>query len=198
MWNPISFTDIDGKADVSILDDSFNDNEFISSGAGGAGGIYIVDLSVAVRSSVFTSPLAEGLWDGRLIYMSNTANTDMPDLQCIQKELQICADAANKAIRGNGHVAGTLKHTDFKTRVDALNNPYIQTEVSYFHKRVIGWGYPGSVRLDVVVYKDKDNTERPISAWDFKTGNASLTDKRMQQMYVHFDESVPIHELRGR
>ena len=41
----------------------------------------------------------------------------------VAEQLQRCADDANKAISGTGHVAGSLKHTAFKNAVDALNNP---------------------------------------------------------------------------
>ena len=50
-----------------------------------------------------------------------------------------------------------------------------------------------SVRFDAVQY---DRTGTPIRAWDYKTGSATLTQGRINQMQRRSGLFIPIEELR--
>ena len=55
-------------------------------------------------------------------------------------------------------------------------------------------GFSGSVRFDVVQYKD----DVPVMAWDFKTGQATLSQSRIDKMHSISGLDIPIIELKGR
>jgi len=98
--------------------------------------------------------------------------------QSIEKQLQNCAKTANTKVSGNGAVVGTKKHTVFSNEVNRLNNSSLRTEVSFLNGNEVPYGKPGSVRFDAVLFKGKT----PVQAWDFKTGSAVLTPKRILEM----------------
>lgn len=85
----------------------------------------------------------------------------------ISSQLQSCADTANSKVSGFGHVAGTKKHAVFTAEVNALQNKTLATEVSYLNGI-------------------------PIAAWDFKTGTATLTAARIEQMQERSGLFIPI------
>ena len=98
----------------------------------------------------------------------------------------------NREITGSGHVIGTLKHTEFKKLVDDLHIPSLYTEISYYHEEIKPYGYPNSIRFDVLLYRNNI----PIHAWDFKTGIAKLTSKRISIMQEKSRLHIPIDEIR--
>ena len=50
-----------------------------------------------------------------------------------------------------------------------------------------------SGRFDAVLY---DKANKPIAAWDFKTGSAKLTTTRIEKMQKAIGAGVPIYEIR--
>ena len=113
-------------------------------------------------------------------------------------DLAVAAQRAAQGLGpGQGPVYGTLVHAAFKTEVDALGLPglpNIFTERSFLNGLEVGYGTPGSVRLDVV----NGPLNAPISIFDLKTGGAILTPGRIQQIQAHVPggASVPIIEVR--
>ncbi len=96
-----------------------------------------------------------------------------------EKELQKAADIANDSIEGFGHVVGTKKHAVFKDVVDKYGNSRIGTEVSFSEGGCVHHGFSNSIRFDVMKYNGRGY---PLQAWDFKTGGAILTPKRINTM----------------
>jgi len=76
----------------------------------------------------------------------------------------------------------------------ALGNPNLATEVSYLNGRVVPRGTAGSVRLDVV----EGPLTAPTAIFDLKTGSATLTPARVQQIQQHIPggATVPVLEIR--
>ena len=74
--------------------------------------------------------------------------------------------------------------------------PNLHTEISYMNQGVVDYGTRGSVRYDVVL---TNSDFEPIMAWDFKTGSATLTDRRIRKMRNMSDFSdLPIYAIYGR
>lgn len=113
--------------------------------------------------------------------------------ETVSQSLQRCADIANAAIPGNGHVVGTLKHTIFKNSVLDLGDSSLQTEVSFLNGKKVDYGTKGSIRFDVIQF---DSNGMPICAWDFKTGSAWLTEARIRAMLETSGLNIPIFEIR--
>ena len=89
-------------------------------------------------------------------------------------------EAANEAYPGKGHVVGSRKHTVFGEVIRSYNSPSLKTEVSYKGGKEAPYGTKDSIRFDAVEYDIY--TEKPIRAWDLKTGNATLTQSRINKM----------------
>ena len=107
--------------------------------------------------------------------------------------LQRLANEADAAVPGTGPVAGTLKHSAFKSLVDDLGRNDLHTEVTYLNGRVVTYGTRGAVRLDVV----EGQLSMPTAVYDLKTGSASLSASRIRQIQGHLPSaSIPIHEIR--
>ncbi|MBE0447972.1 MAG: hypothetical protein IBX64_07740, partial [Actinobacteria bacterium] len=96
--------------------------------------------------------------------------------------LQKAANKADKAVPGSGPVAGTKKHTVFKQEVKKLDNPLLDTEVTYLNGKIENYGTKGGVRLDVVEY-NPDGTIKAV--YDLKTGGATLSPQRIDQILTH-------------
>ncbi len=97
--------------------------------------------------------------------------------------------------QSKGPVFGTKVHSEFKAQVDALGRSDLHTEVSYKNGRVVPYGTKGSVRLDVV----EGGETSPTAIYDLKTGSASLTQARIQQIKSHLPagyQYVPVSEVR--
>lgn len=85
-------------------------------------------------------------------------------------------------------------HTAFEAEVKALGNPNLLTEQSYLIGLPVPRGTSGSVRLDVV----NGPLNAPTSVFDLKTGSATLTPARIQQIQSHIPggNSVPVFGVR--
>lgn len=71
----------------------------------------------------------------------------------------------------------------------------LSTEVSYLNGDVVPYGTRGSVRLDVV----EGSLLAPAAVYDFKTGGATLTPSRIEQIRAHLPsagQGAPILEVR--
>ncbi len=111
----------------------------------------------------------------------------------IGQKLQGCANSANAAIPGSGSVVGTQKHSLFAEKVNGLGIGSIRTEVSYLNGAEVPYGTKGSVRFDVIQFNDFN---QPIAAWDFKTGNATLTAARIAAMLTQSGLDIPIYMIK--
>jgi RHS repeat-associated protein len=110
-------------------------------------------------------------------------------------ELQGAAAEAKGSIGpGDGPVYGTKVHSAFESEVNALGNPNLTTEVSYFNGQVVPRGTPGSIRVDVV----EGPLNAPTAIYDLKTGGATLTPQRISQIQQHVPggNKVPVIEVR--
>ena len=111
----------------------------------------------------------------------------------VASQLQECANTANSTVSGNGPVAGTNKHTVFKNEVNNLGNSSLKTEVSYLNGQEVPYGTKGSIRFDVLQF---DVSDIPVAAWDFKTGTATLTVSRINQMQARSGLNIPIYTVK--
>jgi len=96
---------------------------------------------------------------------------------------------------GRGPVYGTRAHSAFRAEVEALGRGNLSTEVSYLNGRVVPYGTRGSVRLDVV----EGPLNAPTAIFDFKTGSATLSPARINQIRSHLPGgggNVPVLEIR--
>jgi len=118
-----------------------------------------------------------------------------------QSALTEAAQRAGEAVGpGCGPVHGTRVHTAFKEEVKALGRGDLKTEVSYLNGRVVDYGTPGSVRLDVV----EGPVTAPTAVYDLKTGSATLTPERIAEILRHLPNNgrlpdgslVPVIEIR--
>jgi RHS repeat-associated protein len=110
-------------------------------------------------------------------------------------DLAGAASRARAAVgEGSGPVYGTRVHTAFESEVNSLGNSSLSTEVSYLNGQVVPRGTPGSVRLDVV----NGPLDAPLAVYDLKTGGATLTPGRIQQIQSHIPggASVPVILVR--
>lgn len=114
-------------------------------------------------------------------------------ISSITEQLKGCADRANSSVSGKGPVAGTHKHTAFGNEVRQLNISNVRVEESYMNHKSAKYGASGSIRFDVVLVDAGGN---PIVAWDFKTGSATLSASRIDQMQTQSGFYIPIHVVR--
>jgi hypothetical protein len=153
--------------------------------------LYSAGTGLAVFSTVYTLGIsAYELYYNMSWYYGHTPATHIGNPQ---NGLEAAASNANARISGQGPVAGTKKHTEFKNGVDSLNNNRIGTEVSYKNGECVPYATPGSVRFDAVLF---DKYGNPIQAWDFKTGSAILTDARISFMQSHLPRPIPISMIK--
>jgi hypothetical protein len=113
----------------------------------------------------------------------------------LEDDLAAAAQRAAQTVGpGSGSVYGTKVHSAFENEVNALGKENVHTEVSYLNGQVVPYGTKGSVRLDVV----NGPVNAPVSVFDLKTGSASLTPARIQQIQSNIPggSSVPVSEVR--
>jgi hypothetical protein len=105
--------------------------------------------------------------------------------------------AANRAAQsvgpGSGPVYGTQVHTAFQAEVEALGQSGLRTEISYLNGAEVPYGTPGSVRIDVGQYGANGQIQ---AVFDLKTGGASLTPARIQQIQQAVGSGVPVTIIR--
>jgi RHS repeat-associated protein len=105
------------------------------------------------------------------------------------------ADASvTKLGPGSGPVYGTRAHTEFANIIKSWGDPNFRTEVTYFMGKVKPYGYPGGIRVDVVL----GDLDSPRAVFDLKTGSGELTPARIQQIQQHLPggQSVPVFEIK--
>ena len=107
------------------------------------------------------------------------------------------AAAAGRAVQtagpGSGAVYGTAVHSLFSDEVIGLGNSDLNSEISYLNGNVVPYGTSGSVRLDVV----EGPLNAPTAVFDLKTGSATLTQSRIQQIQSQIPggTSVPVFPI---
>ncbi len=105
--------------------------------------------------------------------------------------------AANRAAQdfgtGRGPVYGTRVHAAFRAEVEALGRSGLRTEVSYLNGAEVPYGTPGSIRIDVGQYSTSGQIE---AVFDLKTGSATLTPARIQQIQQAVGSQVPVTMVR--
>lgn len=121
---------------------------------------------------------------------STSSNTATPDML-----KEVATEAANQYISNNpgkGSVYGTKGHTFVEAEIAKQNWSNVKVEVSYKDGFSVGYGTPGSVRLDAVLFNSCD---LPSYAIDLKFGNAPLTQKRIDQINQHLPAPIPIDRV---
>jgi hypothetical protein len=80
---------------------------------------------------------------------------------------------------------GTAVHTQIRRRIDALNDPSLQAEVSYLKaqeetesSREAKWGMKGTIRVDV----DEKAENNTACVYDIKTGRSGLSAARIAEI----------------
>ncbi len=189
--NPVSNIDPFGLMVADFLDDDgdegLEDNDSGMAGGGGGGTYhYVVDTSVAARSSVWTGGLHNCGYSSYSYSTpprapkSSQKQLSQEELNEIEDILKQAANVANDLVSGKGPWVGTKKHSEFKKALDSYDNPYIKTEVSFKNQRSAYYGENGSIRFDAAIITP--SSIKPIAAYDFKTGNATLTPSRIEKM----------------
>jgi len=115
-------------------------------------------------------------------------------LSSIIESLEAAAQrAANILGFGSGPVYGTRVHTEFEAQVKALDLNLL-TERSYLNGDPVTRGTPGSVRLDVI----EGPLQSPTAVYDLKTGSATLTPSRVEQIQSNLPNgnNVPVYQVR--
>jgi RHS repeat-associated protein len=160
----------------------------MSVGAVGMAGLGLQGIAIGLYSLGITTPSVASLWlsGATAIGLSSTAATWLfTSRSPIEEIRQILSQTANQARvnigDGSGALYGTKLHTEFRKQVNALGNIDLHTEVSYANGRVVRYGTPGSVRVDVVYGGLTD----PLAIFDLKTGMATLSSARIIQLRAH-------------
>jgi RHS repeat-associated protein len=162
----------------------------IAGGAGGLGGSLTAQTITGNYSLNQTLiDTAIGTITGGVAAKLTTGATAADDL----------AEAARRASGnvepGQGPVYGTRVHSEFADEIGALGRSDLHSEVSYLNGRVVPYGTKGSVRLDAVV----GTPSAPTAIYDLKTGSATLSPSRIQQILSHLPtgyRDIPVLELR--
>lgn len=92
-------------------------------------------------------------------------------------------------------VYGTAVHADFGVRVRLEGIPGVEVEQSFFNNDQRAYGYPGSVRTDVILRNDLGDI---IAIYDVKTGRAELSLSRLKELRDHtgVGPGVPVIQLQ--
>lgn len=145
--------------------------------------IAMLPVAAPVRGVVAVEELAAG---SRLASEIRVAATG--------KELADAATRAGSTVgAGRGALYGTRVHSAFRAEVNALQLSNIRTEVSYMNGLQVPYGTAGSVRLDAVEF---DVNGKILQIFDLKTGGATLTPQRIQQIQQQTMMPVPVNLLR--
>jgi hypothetical protein len=141
-----------------------------------------------------------------LVQAANQAQNATQATNQVQNTTAFLNDVAGRASRhipGSGPVVGTQRHTYARRMIDRYQNMYgrvgggLSTEVTYapgFRPGRAPYGTPGSVRLDVV----EGSLRNPITVYDFKSGGASLSNRRINQILniTGFPQNTPINAIQ--
>lgn len=116
------------------------------------------------------------------------------DLAGTADDLTRAAQRASSTVGpGKGAVHGTQVHSAFRNEVNAIGNGNLSSEVSYLNGDVVRYGTPGSIRCDAV----KGPVRNPTAVFDLKTGGATLSPARMQQIQDHLPApGIPVIQIK--
>jgi RHS repeat-associated protein len=145
--------------------------------------------------SIFGSSYAINYFSNKSFSLGNIFRKIKGASKTTQQQLQGFADEANLTVPDKGTVPGTLKHSEFAKQVKGLNDPLIQSEVTYKNGQIVPYGTKGGVRLDVVEYNPNGTIK---AVYDLKTGKAGLTNSRIQQIQNNLPNNAPILEIRPK
>jgi hypothetical protein len=107
---------------------------------------------------------------------------------------RLATQAAENLGPGSGARYGTAMHSEFANLVEANTN--LATEISYKGGEVVPYGTPGSIRANVV----EGPLDAPTAIYDLKTGNATLTPSRINQIQneIPGGSNVPVKEVKPK
>jgi hypothetical protein len=170
----------------------------------------VTGLGAVVRAAVRADAAVDALRTvnqaSNLLQAGNQAQNATQATNQVQNATAFLNDVASRASRhipGSGPVVGTQRHTYARRMIDRYQNMYgpvgggLSTEVSYASGFPAGgapYGTRGSVRLDVV----EGNLYNPIAVYDFKSGGASLSNRRINQILniTGFPQNTPINAIQ--
>lgn len=154
-------------------------------------GLYSLGISTPIVGTLFGSGLtltAAAAYASNWLWSSGSIGT-------VTKLLTNAATRARERVgNGSGHVYGTQVHSAFRQEVESLNRSDLWSEVSYKNQAVVRYGTKGSVRIDVVL----GSPQNPTALFDLKTGSASLTQSRINEIRSHLPfgvHDIPIIEI---
>jgi hypothetical protein len=101
--------------------------------------------------------------------------------------------AADAVGEGEGHAYGSAVHSAFQEEVDALGDSSLKTEQSFLNGKPVTYGTKDSVRPDVTEFDGQGNIK---AVYDLKTGGATMSAARMQQIWEAIKVVVPIIVIR--
>jgi hypothetical protein len=110
-----------------------------------------------------------------------------------EEAAQAVARALAQTGEGSGPAYGTRLHSALKAQSDA--SPNLRGEVSFLDGEEIRGGAKGSIRVDIIGYKDG----KPAVIYDLKSGSAKLTASRIARIRAELPpamQGLPIEELR--
>ncbi|WP_132249423.1 hypothetical protein [Methylobacterium segetis] len=119
--------------------------------------------------------------------------------------IDIVKEVVEEVGAGSGPLYGVYIHTNSAQRIRDLNLPGIGkdgVEQSFSAGDLVRYGLNGSIRTDVILRDAEGTNGRVLAIWDFKTGNARLTEARAAEIRAAtgVGKDVPIieiHILRG-
>ena len=110
-----------------------------------------------------------------------------------EEAAQAVARALAQTGEGRGPAYGSRLHAALNRQVEA--SPNLRGEVSFRNGREVDFGTKGSVRLDIIGYKDG----KPAVIYDLKSGSARLTPARIARIRSQLPpnmQDLPVQELR--
>lgn len=138
---------------------------------------------------------------GTVVQRHRSGNPDVD--RVTQKLEQMLDEVAERLGPGSGPAFGTLVHRGFARAVREADIPGIGrrgVESSFSAGDFVRYGSDGSYRTDVIMRADPDGNGGVIAIWDVKTGSATLSDSRAQELRraVNVDSYVPLIVLSKR
>lgn len=130
--------------------------------------------------------------------------TGNPDIDRVTEFLEETIDSVITRVGpGSGPVYGSRVHAQFAQSVRAADLPGIGSrgvETSFRLGDVVHHGLEGSIRTDVILRTDADGTGAVVGIWDVKTGTATLTPSRADELRrgVNVGSYVPVIEVHSR
>jgi RHS repeat-associated protein len=110
-----------------------------------------------------------------------------------KNQIQKAANEAHATVgEGKGSVYGTKAHSELEANVNKIGNENLHTEVSFKNGQEVARGTRGSVRIDV----GEGKRSAPHTVYDLKTGNAKLTQGRVEQIKQHIPSVKKVEEVR--